>query len=194
MPRSGRRPGNARTRDHILEAARRRFAEDGYRGATIRGIAADAAVDPALVHHYFGAKRDLFAAVLDIPVSPSFVGEVLAAAPTDELGERILRTFLRVWDQAAHRERLQILLRTAASDEDAARTIREFLVDALLGAVTERLGVEDAGLRATLVASQLIGFAFLRYLLQIEPLASASHERVIAAYAPTVQRYLTGDI
>lgn len=194
MPRTGRRPGETRTRETILSAARQRFAEDGYRGATIRGIAADASVDPALVHHYFGTKRGLFAAVLEFPVSPDLVVDVLAGAQTEDLGERIVRTFLDVWDQPQHRERMQILLRTAISDEHAARMIREFIIDALLTPIADRMGATDPELRATLVASQLMGFALLRYLLQIEPLTSASHDQVLAAYAPTVQRYLTGDL
>lgn len=194
MARTGRRPGASGTRDAILASARRRFAEDGYRGATIRAIAGDAGVDPALVHHYFGTKQELFGTVLDLPASPEDLVERLAAAEAHEVGRRVIETFLEVWDEPTRRERMKILLRTAMVDETAARMIRGFVVESLLAPVAARLGAGDAPLRATLVASQLVGFAFVRYLLELEPLASASHEQVVAAYAPTLQRYLTGPL
>lgn len=194
MARTGRRPGASGTRDAILASARRRFAEDGYRGATIRAIAGDAGVDPALVHHYFGTKQELFGTVLDLPASPGDLVDRLAAAEAHEVGRRVIETFLEVWDEPTRRERMKILLRTAMVDETAARMIRGFVVESLLAPVAARLGAGDAPLRATLVASQLVGFAFVRYLLELEPLASASHEQVVAAYAPTLQRYLTGPL
>lgn len=194
MPRTGRRPGTADTRAQILEAARRRFAEDGYRGATIRSIAQDAAVDPALVHHYFGPKDDLFATVLELPIPPNLVADVLASTPTAQLGERIVRTFLTVWDTAEHRERMILIIRTAVADERAVRMLREFITHKVLGAVVERVGSDEPDLRATLVASQLIGLAFVRFVIGMEPLVSASHDRLVAACGPVVQHYLTGDL
>lgn len=194
MARTGRRPGESGTRERILVCARRRFAADGFDGATIRAIAADAGVDPALVHHYFGTKRELLGEVLAFPVSPERLRSVLAETPADQLGERIVTTFLEVWDTPEHAERLRILLRTAVADDAVAAMIREFVVGALLAPVAASLGAGDRQLRVTLVASQLVGFAFLRYLLAMEPLASADHAEIVAAYAPTVQRYLTGEL
>ena len=194
MARTGRRPGASGTREAILAAARRRFADDGYRGATIRAIAGDAEVDPALVHHYFGTKQELFATVLDLPASPADLIERLAAVDPGEVGRRVIETFLEVWDEPARRERMKILLRTAMVDETAARMIREFVIGSLLAPVATRVGAGDAPIRATLVASQLVGFAFVRYLLEIEPLASASTDQIVEAYAPTLQRYLTGSL
>lgn len=191
MPRTGRRPGESGTRDAILAAARARFAEDGYRGATIRAIAQQAGVDPALVHHFFGSKQDLFAAVLDLPMNPQVVREALLGAPADEIGWRVVEMFLAVWDEPARRQQLQLLIRTALSDESAARMIREFLVDELFGPVAAHFGTDRPDLRATLVGSQMIGFALMRYLLHLEPLASADHDEIVSSLAPTIQRYLT---
>lgn len=193
-PRTGRRPGDSGTRDAILASARRRFADDGYRGATIRAIARDARVDPALVHHFFGTKQDLFAAVVDFPVSPEVVQSALAAATRADIGERIIRTFLLVWDRPEYRERMQILTRSAISDDSSARMFREFIVGTVLGPAIERFESADAELRANLVATQLVGMGFVRYLLRMEPLASASTDHVVAWVGPTVQRYITGKL
>lgn len=194
MARTGRRSGEPRTRDAILDAARGRFAAAGYRGTTIRAIAADAAVDPALVHHYFGTKRDLFVAVIDFPVSPDVLLDTLAQSPRDEIGERIVRTFLGIWSNDEYRQRMLVLIRSAINDEDAARMVREFITGALLEPVAERIGSDRPELRASLVATQLIGFAFLRYLMEFAPLPTTPAEQLVAAYGPTIQRYLTGDL
>ncbi len=194
MARTGRRPGDSGTRDAILEAARSRFAEMGYRGASIRTIAGEAQVDPALVHHYFGTKRELFAEVLQFPVRPDLVVAQLAGAPPDELGEVLVRTFLRVWDEPAARDRLRLLLTTAVSDPTAARMLREFLVETVLAPVLTRLGVDAVGWRASLVASQLVGLGLTRFVLGMEPLSTAAPDAVVVVVGPTIQRYLTGPL
>lgn len=192
--RTGRRPGASGTREAILDAARRRFAADGYRGASIRAIAAEAAVDPALIHHYFGTKRELFTAVITLPVDTARVGERLADAPRDAIGEHAVRTFLAVWGPPEMRDRLRILLASAATDPDVARMISEFVVDAVLAPLAKSLDVDRPQLRATLAASQMIGFGLAAYVVGVEPLASLTDDEVMAAYAPTIQRYLTGDL
>src|SRR6056297_746569 len=192
--RTGRRPGASGTREAILDAARRRFADAGYRGATIRAIAADAEVDPALVHHYFGTKQELFAAVVEFPVSPSVVVERLEQVSRDEAGAQVMRTYLSVWDLPQYQDRMRILLHGAMADERSAQAMREFVVDVLLEPVVRQLGLSDPRLRALLVATQVIGLSFLRYLVPTEPLASMSSDDVVAAYGPTIQRYLTGDL
>ena len=194
MARTGRRPGTPDTRDRILEAARARFADDGYAGATIRAIATDADVDPALVHHYFGPKTQLFAAVLELPVDVGAVATSLLDGPRSQLGERMVRTFLGVWDTDDGRTRLRALLRAALTEDHAADALREFLLDAILGPVTRALDLPDADLRATLAASQLVGMGVARYVIEVEPLASAPTDVLVAAYAPTLQRYLVGDL
>jgi AcrR family transcriptional regulator len=179
----------------VLEAARAAFAERGFDGATIRGIATAAGVDPALVHHYFGTKDQLFLAAVDAPADPAeLLPEVLAGGP-DTLGVNILRTFLRVWDGPARPAALA-LVRSAVGSEWTARLLREFLTSRILRRVVATLDVPAAEqeARGALVASQLVGLVMTRYVLRLEPLASASADSLVAAYAPTLQRYLTGEV
>ncbi|HWD44902.1 MAG TPA: TetR family transcriptional regulator [Actinomycetota bacterium] len=194
MARTGRRPGVSGTREAILDAARRAFAEQGYQQATIRGVAELAGVDPALVHHYFGTKQDLFIAAVQLPINP--VPQLMAVLADDpkRTGQRIVEVFLSVWDHAAERSPLLALIRSAVGDERAAAMLREFITEEVLGQVAHRLGSPDASLRATLVGSQLIGLAMARYIIRVEPLASAPAAEVVAALGPTLQRYLTGEI
>jgi len=190
----GRRPGESGTREAILDAARAAFAETGYDRATIRGIAAAAGVDPALVIHYFVSKEGLFEAALELPVRPADVFARGAAAGPDQLGATVVRTFLEAWEPPESRVRLQAMLRSAMTNETAMGMIRDLLVREVFGPITQTLGVPDAQLRATLVGSQFIGLAIMRFVGRVEPLASASIDELVAAVGPTVQRYLTGEI
>lgn len=191
---AGRRPGESGTRAAILKAARAAFAEAGYDRATIRGIAAAAAVDPALVIHFFGSKEGLFEAALELPIRPADVFARGAAAGPDQLGVTIVRAFLEAWEPPEMRIRLLAMLRSAMTNETAMGMIRGLLTREVFGPITATLGIDDAPLRAELVGSQLVGLAIMRYVGRIEPLASASIDDVVAAVGPTVQRYLTGDI
>jgi AcrR family transcriptional regulator len=194
MARTGRRPGVSGTREAILGAARRAFAEHGYQHATIRGVADLAGVDPALVHHYFGTKQELFVAAVQLPVNP--VEQLMAVLDEDpgQAGRRMVETFLSLWDHAATQSPLLALIRSAVGDEHAAAMLREFITEEVLGQIAHRLGSADARLRATLVGSQIIGLAMARYIVKVEPLASAPPTQVVAAVGPTLQRYLTGDL
>ena len=192
--RSGRRPGESCTREAILEAARAAFAEHGYDRATIRGIAADAAVDPALVIHYFTSKDELFGAALEIPVEPGAVLERAAAADPREVGATVVRAFLAAWEPLENRQRLVAMVRSAMTNEAAQAMVREYLERRVFGPITQVLSLPDAELRANLVGSQLIGLAIMRYISCIEPLASAPPEQLVAALGPAVQRYLTGEL
>ena len=194
MARTGRRPGVSGTREAILDAARRAFAEHGYHHATIRMVAELAGVDPALVHHYFKTKQGLFVAAVQLPVNPVEQLTAVLADDPDKAGERMAEVFLSIWDHAADRSPLLALVRSAVGDEDAAAMLREFITDEVLGQIAQRLGSPDARLRATLVGSQVIGLAMARYIVKVEPLASAPAAQVVAAIGPTLQRYLTGDI
>jgi AcrR family transcriptional regulator len=194
MARTGRRPGASGTREAILDAARRAFAEQGYQRATIRGVAELAGVDPALVHHYFGTKQGLFVAAVRLPVNPVEHLTVVLAEDPSQAGQRLVGTFLAVWDHAADRSPLLALVRSAVGDEAAAAMLREFITEEVLGPVARRLGSPDATLRATLVGSQIVGLIMARYIIRVEPLASADAAVITAAVGPTVQRYLTGDI
>lgn len=222
--RSGRRGGDSGTREAILAAARTRFGEVGYDRATIRDIAAAAGVDPALVHYFFGTKERLFAAVMQLPVIPGDVLDALLAEGLPEpgrgLGEHVMRTVLGIWDVAAIRAPFLGLLRTAASDDQAAATLREFVTGNILSRVARLAGEAAAGardtaaagdgaaaagdgpaaaggdaeFRAALVGSQVVGLGLARYVLKLEPLARASNEELAAAIGPALERYLTGDL
>jgi AcrR family transcriptional regulator len=191
--RRGRRPGNPETRTAILTAARASFAASGFAGTTIRGVAAGAGVDPALVHHYFGTKDDLFMAALDVPVDPrDLIGPVVAAGP-DGAGVRLVETFLSVWDDPAVQLRLLALARSAMQPEGEKLMTQGFL-PVVIRPVLEKLCVDRPDARVPLVASQVIGLIIARYVLRVEPLASDPAELVAARVGPTIQRYLTGDL
>lgn len=201
----GRRAGESRTREAILDAARRRFGEQGYDGATIRGIAADAGVNPALVHHFYGTKERLFAAAMRLPMVPSEIFTRFLGAERERLGEEfgphlgeiLIRTVLRIWDVADIRTAFLGLLRSAATTDQALIMLREFVTSTILAGLSQVTGLGDDAegrYRASLVASQVLGLGFARYVLGLEPLAAAGGEDLVAAIGPTVQRYLTGDI
>lgn len=195
--RTGRRLGDSGARQQILDTASREFAQHGFDGATIRAIAAQAEVDPALVHHYFGTKEKLFADAVRFPVDPAVALPALLAPGVDGLGERIVRFFVTLWDQAGDQSPFFGVIRGAVSHEQSADLLREFMIREVLGRVAAAVETPDGTdpmLRATLVGSQLVGLGMVRYLLRVEPLASAGIDEVVAAVAPTVQRYLTGDL
>jgi AcrR family transcriptional regulator len=198
VPRSGRRPGKQDTREKVLAAARETFGERGYDGASIRQIATNAGVDPALVHHYFGTKEKLFLAVVRPPIDPATLLPQVLAGDIDDLAERLVNTFLSVWEGRATGPAFRSLLRGAVSHPSTGRLVREFfatqIVRRLMRELNAPIDPAELPIRSSLVASQLFGLALIRYILQFEPLASASHETVVAAVAPTIQRYLLGDI
>ncbi|MEU5526715.1 TetR family transcriptional regulator [Micromonospora chersina] len=193
--RTGRRPGNPDTREAILTAAREAFADRGFDAASIRAIATAAGVDPALVHHYFGTKEELFRATVAIPVDPAELVPRVLAGGRDEVGERLVRTFLAVWDSPVGTAAVA-LLRSAVSNQWTARLLREFLVTQVLRRVVEQLDLDPAEtpLRGALVATQIAGLAMMRYVIRLEPVASASPDTLAATIGPTVQRYLTGPL
>jgi len=191
---SGRRPGESGARDAILKASRALFAQHGFERATIRAVAARAGVDPALVHHYYGSKEQLFEAALTLPMAPSVLLPRLLQEDPDHVGERVVQLFLSTWEQPANRLVLMAMLRSAASNEQATALVRRRLMTEVFGPLASLLDVPDAQLRVSLVGSQLIGLALMRYVARIQPVASASVESVAAAVGPTVQRYLTGDL
>ena len=190
MPRTGRRPGAGGTEAKILAAARAKFAKAGYDGGTIRAIAGEAGVDPALVLHYFGSKEGVFRAAVAFPVDPAKLMPQLLAPGLDDLGERLVRFFLDTWDSPAGRPLLG-LLRSVVASEEAAALLREFITREVLGRLAAALKADQPRLRASLAASTLIGMAMLRYIVKVEPLASAKPEVIAGWLGPTVQRYLT---
>ncbi|HEY0168699.1 MAG TPA: TetR family transcriptional regulator [Jatrophihabitans sp.] len=189
--RTGRRPGGSGTRDDILEAARKLFAERGYAGATIRAIALEAGVDGALIHHFFASKEGVFAAAIEDTFSPDEMLPPVLQADVEGMGERLVRTFLSKWEEPTTDQQLLAVLRSAVSNEDAAQLLRTFLTQQLLGRIGQALKGEDAELRATLIGAQLVGVAFLRYVLAYGPIAHLPAERIVELLSPTIQRYLT---
>ncbi|MGV1010336.1 MAG: TetR family transcriptional regulator [Dermatophilaceae bacterium] len=188
--RRGPRTGGQDTRAAIIEAARAEFAAKGYDGATLRGIARTAGVDPRLVHHYFDGKQNVFQEVLHMPVHLDEVIEGVFTKGSDGLGERVLRTFFAVWDAPGASERLVAFVASASSGTDNARTMQQFLAREVLSRITRFARADDPQLRASLVASQLLGIAIARYVLKIEPIASADPEVLVPFLAPTLERYL----
>jgi AcrR family transcriptional regulator len=193
--RTGRRPGNPDTRTAILAAAREAFGERGYDATSIRMIATSAKVDPALVHHYFGTKEQLFLETLQIPIDPREILPEMLAGPRDEVGARLVGTFVRVWDSPAGTAAVAVM-RSAMSNDWTVRLVRDFVTTQVLRRVAAHLELDpaEAPYRVALVATQMAGLAMVRYIIKIEPLASAAPEWVVQALAPTVQRYLTGQL
>jgi AcrR family transcriptional regulator len=190
MARTGRRPGSGGTRERILAAARSDFGKSGYEGTTIRSIAAQAKVDPALVMHYFESKDGVFRAAVKFPVDPAEFIPRLLAPGLDGLGERLVRVFVETWDSPAGSPLLG-LIRSVVGNEDAAALLREFVTREVLGRIARALELDQPQLRAALVASQLVGLAMIRYVVKVEPLASARTDDLVAWLGPTLQRYLT---
>jgi AcrR family transcriptional regulator len=190
MPRTGRRPGAGGTREKILAAARSHFSEVGYEGGTVRGIAGVARVDPALVLHYFGSKEGVFRAAMDFPIDPAEFIPRLLAPGLDGVGERLTRFFINTWDSPAGQPLLG-LIRSVVGNETAAALLREFISREVLGRLAKALEVDQPQLRASLAASSLIGLAMIRYVVKVEPLASATSGQVSRWVGPAIQRYLT---
>jgi AcrR family transcriptional regulator len=189
----GRRPGAPDTRAEVLAAARTSFAEKGFRGTTIRAVAASAGVDPALVHHYFGTKDDLFLAALEMPVDPREILAPVVALGPDGAGERLLRTFLSVWDDPEIQVRLLAVVRSVLS-EDGATLLKEGFIPVVVGPVLAQLVADRPDVRVPLVASQVVGLIVTRYLIALPPMATMSADDVVARIGPVIQHYLTGDL
>ena len=187
---SGRRPGDSGTREAILRAARRQFAELGYDRTTLRGIALEAGVDAALVSHFHGSKQQLFVSVVELPFSPAEVMPRLFEGDRQSVGERAARFLLGLLGSEENRGRIIGLIRAAASDAEAARMVRELLVTQLLTPLAEHLGSDQPRLRANFLGAQVVGLVMARYIVAVEPLASIDQEAVIAVLAPNIQRLL----
>ena len=187
--RPGRRPGSADTRGEILAAARKVFAEKGFDKATVRGIAREAQVDPALVHHYFATKEGMFAAAMQLPITPEVILPVLLDGPREDLGRRLVTLMLTVTGDPATREPMIALIRSVMTHEQARVMFREFISNALLNRVADQLGVPH--LRIEAAFAQMFGVMVARHVLCLEPMASAGQDELVELLAPTIQRYFT---
>ena len=192
--RTGRRPGSSDTREAIAAAARRRFGELGYERTTIRAIATEAGVDPALVVHFFGSKQKLFLSVMTLPFEPEKVMPEVLAGRRSQAGLRLARFAVGQLEDPRAQATITGIVRAAASEPEAASMVRDLVAGRVVGSIAKGLGVADAPLRASLVGSQIVGLVMARYVVCVEPLASLPPEALIEAIAPNLQRYLTGPL
>jgi AcrR family transcriptional regulator len=190
VSRTGRRPGTPDTREAILSAARRRFATRGYEATSLRAIATEAEVDPALVIHYFGTKEDLFTAATGLPADLSELLGSLAPLPLPEFIRALVLGYLQLVDSDQSRNAILALVRSAVSNDKAAAMLREFMTAKLLPVIGQVTAHPDARLRASLVAAQLIGIATLRHVIRVEPLAKASPDEIVTLVTPAIEQYL----
>lgn len=189
--RRGRRPAGADTRAQILASARKLFAERGYDAVSLRAIARDADVDPALVHHYFEGKPAVFtASVLTAQANPVRRMAAVLQAPHEEVGATIVRLFLDLWEDPEARSGVRSLLQLGLSPEESLRPVREFLIAEVLAKLpaSGADGVLDPR-RAQLMASQLMGLGLARYIMRLPEMAAADTEDLVAWVGPTLQRY-----
>jgi AcrR family transcriptional regulator len=194
VSRTGRRSGTPDTREAILTVARRRFATRGYDATSLRGIATEAKVDPALVLHYFGTKEGLFVAATGLPAGLSALLRSLVALPEDDRVPALVHGYLHVVDSDQSRNAILALVRSAVSNDQAATMMREFLTAELLPVIARLTGRQDARLRASLVAAQLIGIATLRHVIKVDPLARTSPDEIVALVTPAIDQYLRRDL
>jgi AcrR family transcriptional regulator len=190
VSRTGRRPGSPRTREEILLVARRSFGARGYDATSLRSIARQADVDPALLTHYFGTKDALFVAALEITLSPATTFGGLESTTVAEAARLIVRRYLALLDQEQTRDVVLGLVRSAVSSERAATMLREFLRQNVTSFLRPLIAHPDADLRASLLVAQLIGMAMLRHVVKADAVASASNEELVSRVAPVIETYL----
>jgi AcrR family transcriptional regulator len=190
MSRTGRRPGANTTRASILEVARRRFAEAGYEATSMRAIAAEAGVDPAVVVHFFGSKDGLFRAAVGWPFDPATITPRIAGPGAEGIGARVALTFFDFWEDPTIRPSLLALLRSAMSHETSAALLREFVTQELFTQVANMLSGPSTRLRVNLASAHLIGVAVMRYGLYVEPIASLSKADLVVWLTPALNGYL----
>ncbi|MDQ2745135.1 MAG: TetR family transcriptional regulator [Chloroflexota bacterium] len=190
--RRGRRPGPGSTRQAVLDAARSRFAADGFAATTIRRVAADAEVDASQVMQFFRSKDELFAAVMAIPPSALERFGTAFEGPDARLGERVVRAYLRAWEGVPEEsEPLMVMLRGAIVNEHASGQLRDFIQSRLLeGTRDQSDGPSDAALRAGLVSSMLVGVVTGRRIIAVPILAAAATEELVGVLAPAIQQIL----
>jgi AcrR family transcriptional regulator len=189
--RPGRWRSGAESRQRILDAARALFREHGYGGTTVRAVATEAGVDPAMVFYFFGTKQGLFAAAIEMsPQLPPAI-ESIFTGDLDGLGERLVRTLVENLD-ASDRAPLVTLTRSATTHDESETLLREFIEREITGRLAALVDTPDARWRAGMVNVQILGITVARYVARIEPLASAPIDELVARFGPLVQHCLTG--
>jgi AcrR family transcriptional regulator len=187
----GRRPGRSLTREKIISAARRQFAAHGYERTSLRAIARAARVDQRLVTHFFGSKHGVFVAAMALPIDPAEFVAAVAGPGLDGFGERLAVRWVRLWDSDEGRH-LVGLMRSAVSNEGAARMMRDVFLHVVLRQLVGALDIDHVDRRASFVASQLFGLVWVRHVLRLDPVVRMKPEEVARWIGPTIQRYLEG--
>jgi AcrR family transcriptional regulator len=192
--RPGRPTGPSDTRERILVSARELFSQNGIGKTSIRAIAADAGVDSALVHHYFGTKEQLFAAAINIPFDPTKILGPLRTAPVEELGRLLPSLVLPLWDSEVGAGLIATLRSAMAGDQ--INIFRSFLRDVVVTELAARVDEPKGSgvIRAEFVATQILGVAMARHIFELEPIASLPVEQIVDTIAPNLQHYLTGEL
>jgi AcrR family transcriptional regulator len=189
--RIGRRPGAQPTRQNIVDAAREVFAAKGFRGATVRAIAEAVDVDPGMIRHYFGTKAGLFAATLEFPTdAPTRIVASLTGNPAD-LGERLTRTYLELWEDPQTRHQMVIATRASLTDDEAMDRSRPMIANMIRQADITDVPGPDPTKRFAVAMAHLLGVATVRHISKVPPLCEMSFEEVIAHTAPAIQLHLT---
>lgn len=182
------------TKSKILKAAAKEFARAGFEGASLRSVARRASVDPALVHHYFKNKSELFIQTMRIPVNPGDIIGQAVTAPLDDLGYALTSALVSTWQKPTFRAPAIAMVRGLISSNNATKILKPFIQKEIFSRIGSRLPEETAQERIALVASQFIGLIIARHVVALEPLASMDDDQLIELIAPTIQRYLTGDL
>jgi AcrR family transcriptional regulator len=188
----GRPLGDSDAREQILKAGRRLFLANGYRGASLRSIGAEAGVDSALISYYFGSKRGLFAAVMRLYVSPADVVRQSLPGDPAHLPERIIANVLAAWDDPVVGAPLVTLYSSAGTDPDASRLVRELVENEILGVIAAYLGGREASARASVAGSQISGLIFMRYVLRAEPVATMPVQELVRHASPALRATFFG--
>ncbi len=175
----------------VLDTARGLYARQGYLTTTIKGVASAAGVAPDLVKRYFNNREELFAAALRLPFDPVTSIAKLLNPGIDGLGERLVRWTIDMLDDPEVREQIALMVRDAKSAANVVSTLREFVESVVIDRVAAALRVPDARMRVVLATSYLMGVAGSRYVLRMEPLASASADEIVRMVSPAVQSALT---
>ncbi|GAA4041860.1 TetR family transcriptional regulator [Arthrobacter methylotrophus] len=193
--RRGRRSGGSDSRELILAAARRLFAERGFDGTSLRQVAREAEVDPAMIHHFFKGKDELFAQSVELPADPAQVLAGVESLAPAQRSEAIVRAVLRLWESPAQHGLVAFIRGTIGSKAKTA-LLREMVARTILSRIIAGLpgSPEEARMRGNLIATQIVGLMLMRYVVRLEPLASASPDEVVRLVAPNVQHYLTGEL
>lgn len=189
MATAGRRPGPTRTKDAIMAAARTQFADRGYTATTLRSVAQAAGVHPALIHHHFGSKEQLYNAALSLPVDPIEVVTRLTQVPRQEFPEALVRHFVTTWRDPQAGPILHALLRRSISEPGQTALLRSHAETVLIPRIAAALGIPEINVAAAF--AQLIGLTIADTFIRIGPLTHATEDQIVALITPVISRCLT---